>query len=245
MTEKAEGLSEAEAVRLEQLVAAHIEDMRERVVPQIVENIRQDAAAAQKPPTPTKGLYVGAPACFALELECQHINRAFGGFGCYLVGSALDRPDWRDIDVRLIMADEEFAALFPDAGPVEHHRWEFDARWLLLTTAISDRLSKATGLPVDFQFQPQSHANTRHKKRRSALGLIFGRGDPDGDGGCADLAPSPPPPNEGEALRARLKAAEEIIRNVIQLEDHFGGMDARLFGPLSTLARAYFRDHPR
>lgn len=131
----------------------------------------------QSPPPPkrVKGVYVGAPACFALELACQHLNRAFPGFGCYLVGSALERPDWRDIDVRLIMSDEEFDALFP--GCCKGGTWEFDARWLVMTTAISDWLSKQTGLPVDFQFQPQTHANERHKGPRNALGLHFAAPD--------------------------------------------------------------------
>lgn len=119
-----------------------------------------------------KSIYVGAPACFALELACQQINAAFGGLGCYLVGSALERPDWRDVDVRLILTDEEFASLFPDAG----RNWEFDERWLLMTVSISERLSKITGLPVDFQFQPQTHANEHHKGRRNALGLRFAKG---------------------------------------------------------------------
>lgn len=130
-----------------------------------------------KPVPRKKATYVGAPACFALEEACQVINRAFDGFGCYLVGSALERPDWRDIDVRFIMRDEEFAALFPDAGPLNEHRWEFDPRWILLTVSISERLSKQTGLPVDFQFQPQTHANERHKGPRNALGLRFAKGE--------------------------------------------------------------------
>ena len=105
--------------------------------------------AEAEPQKRTKGVYVGAPACFALEAACQDINRAFSGFGCYLVGSALERPDWRDIDVRFIMSDEAFRAEFPSAGPIEHARWEFDPKWILLTVSISERLSKLTGLPVD------------------------------------------------------------------------------------------------
>lgn len=116
---------------------------------------------------------MGAPAIFALELECKHINAAFGGFGCYLVGSALQRPDWRDVDVRHIMSDEEFDKLFP--GTRANGTWEFDPRWLLITTAISERLSRVTGLPVDFQFQPQTHANERHKGARNAIGLRIAR----------------------------------------------------------------------
>jgi hypothetical protein len=127
-----------------------------------------------------KGLYVGAPACFVLERECQFLGRAFDG-QCYLVGSATERPDWRDIDVRMIMDDEAFVALFPDAGPVDHGHWEFDPRWIVLTTAISEQLSRQTGLPIDFQFQPRTHANERHGRgkgtRRNALGMIFSKSE--------------------------------------------------------------------
>ncbi len=114
-----------------------------------------------------KANYIGAPACFALELACQPLVAAFGHCGLYQVGSSLQRPDWRDIDLRYILEDAEFAKLFPAAG--DH--WEFDPRWLLMTTAISQWLSKQTGLPIDFQFQPQTHANERHKGPRNAIGL--------------------------------------------------------------------------
>jgi hypothetical protein len=123
-----------------------------------------------------KPTYVGAPAIFKLEEACQQIVDAFEdeGYGCYLVGSALERADWRDVDVRYILADDKFDALFPGAGEY----WEHDPRWLLLTTAISDLLSKRTGLPVDFQFQPQTHANKRHAKPRNAIGLRISKPRP-------------------------------------------------------------------
>src|ERR1041385_5064435 len=108
--------------------------------------------------TTKKSSYVGAPAIFALSLACREINEAFGSpkscGHCYLVGSSLDRPDWRDVDIRFIMPDAEFAALFPKA-PLDNASWECDGRWLLMTAAISERLSRLTGLPIDFQFQPQ------------------------------------------------------------------------------------------
>lgn len=121
--------------------------------------------------------YVGAPAIFALDLACMQINDAFGDFGCYLVGSALDRPNWRDVDVRFIMRDEEFAALFPDATVFEDGGgcWEQNSRWLLLTVSISGWLSGVTGLKVDFQIQPQKHANARHPGKRHSLGLRIGK----------------------------------------------------------------------
>jgi len=129
----------------------------------------------KKPKVRQKGIYIGAPACFALEEALRHVAEAFGAFGAdddvfggiYIVGSVLQRPDWRDVDVRFIMGDEAFARLFPNAGDY----WEHDARWLLLTVAISERLARQTGLPIDFQFQPQSHANKHHRGPRSAVGM--------------------------------------------------------------------------
>lgn len=129
-------------------------------------------ALASEPEPRKKGIHTGAPACFALDLACKQLNEAFGGFHCYLVGSALERADWRDIDVRYILSDDEFAELFPNAHP---DAWESDVRWLLLCVAISAWLRQQTGLPVDFQFQPQTHANQRHKGGRNALGLTIGK----------------------------------------------------------------------
>jgi hypothetical protein len=120
----------------------------------------------------TKPSYVGAPAIFALSTACQDLERAFGGYGVYLVGSALQRPDWRDVDVRLIMRDADFAILFP--GTMQHGgSWECNPRWLWMTVSISERLSKLTGLPIDFQFQPQTHANKHHKGRRDCLSMYI------------------------------------------------------------------------
>src|SRR5208282_4496459 len=52
-----------------------------------------------------KANYIGSPQVFALEQACRSINEAFDGYGCYLVGSCIERPDWRDVDVRFIMPD--------------------------------------------------------------------------------------------------------------------------------------------
>ena len=117
-----------------------------------------------------KPSYIGAPAIFALEQACKHVKAAFRGFGCFIVGSSLDRPDWRDVDVRCILSDEEFGKLFPD---VVMPCWEQDERWLLLTVSISLWLKRQTGLPIDFQIQPQTHANERHKGKRNAIGMMI------------------------------------------------------------------------
>lgn len=139
------------------------------------------ALSDDKTPTPSrekaKASYVGAPAIFALERECQLLWAAFcdpddSYSGIYLVGSALEKPEWRDVDVRLMMGDEFFARLFPDAL-LHSAAWEKDPRWLVMTTSIASHLRAATGLPVDFQFQPTKFANERHGGRpRLSLGAI-------------------------------------------------------------------------
>lgn len=140
-----------------------------------LEKGRAEAAANPATVKRHKGVYLGAPACFALELAIRPVCEAYGVYdgreyrgGCYLVGSVLQRPDWRDVDIRLMLTDEAFAVEFPNAG----QHWEHDAKWLLLTTAISKHLMMATGgLPIDFQFQPSTEANKRHKGHRNAIGL--------------------------------------------------------------------------
>ena len=49
----------------------------------------------------------------------------------YLVGSALERQDWRDVDVRFIMSDEEFRKQFPGVAHIENASWEHDPKWLV------------------------------------------------------------------------------------------------------------------
>ena len=147
----------------------------------MIERTAQWIKAFQDMYGPSEGelrqLYIGAPECFALELACRQINEAFGDyFGCYIVGSCLERPDWRDVDIRYIMRDDKFLELFPGTYVQDGlHCWEQDARWLLLTVSISEHLSRITGLPIDFQFQPQSHANKRHNGQRAAVGITIAK----------------------------------------------------------------------
>lgn len=128
--------------------------------------------------------YVGAPAVFILDNACRQIKDAYAycdHAGIYMVGSVLERPDWRDIDLRLMLDDASFEREFPDAH--DNGAWEFDSKWMLLTSSISTYLTKLTGLPIDFQFQPMTFANAHHKKQRQPMGLRLtskrDAGDPD------------------------------------------------------------------
>jgi hypothetical protein len=129
----------------------------------------------QSPSQRTKPSYLGPPECFKLELACMNLYQAFGvgggHVGIYLVGSVLQRPDFRDVDVVCIMDDAEFTALFPDAHwTADAASWEFDPRWLVMTVVISEWLGRQIDRRVDFKFQPMTYANKRHKGMRHPLG---------------------------------------------------------------------------
>ncbi|MFJ6416491.1 hypothetical protein [Paeniglutamicibacter sp. NPDC091659] len=86
------------------------------------------------------------------------INDIFGDYP-YLVGSALERPDYRDIDLRIILADDEFDELYALVN-IE-----------MIGIAISLWGQKATGLPIDFQIQRRSNANQNYKGVRNCMGM--------------------------------------------------------------------------
>ena len=111
---------------------------------------------------------VGMPAALHLEAFGRETNDAFGHLP-YLVGSAAVGKVWRDVDVRLILPDDEFDALFP--GHTYPSR--YDGRWGLLCAALSELARVRTGLPVDFQIQRATWANERFSRAhvRLALGI--------------------------------------------------------------------------
>ena len=115
--------------------------------------------------------FLGIPAFYNLNLAACVINEAFESYGTYLVGSSLERRDYRDVDVRVIMADEEYARLFPGLSG----NAQVSAFWSLLCVSISEWMAARTGLPIDFQIQKQSEANEKYKVTRNAIGLFVGR----------------------------------------------------------------------
>lgn len=106
--------------------------------------------------------YIARPDLWALDEACKPLRSTFPDYGPYLVGSVTERPNFRDVDVRLILADEQYDRLTDD-------------EWGLLGFITSRHLAAVTGLPVDFQFQRQTEANAAYGDRiRTPLGL---RGD--------------------------------------------------------------------
>ena len=117
-----------------------------------------------------KRCYISMPEFSKLELAVKHLNEAYDEAACYLVGSTLERSDWRDIDIRMILDDEKFKFEFPDANKAS---FQLDTKWQIVNTALSMWLEEQVGLPVDFQIQPMSNANGKaHEgKPRHAIGL--------------------------------------------------------------------------
>ena len=91
----------------------------------------------------------------------------FFGHVPYHVGSSLDRKDWRDVDVRVILPDDEYEAMF---GKVANYT---NPKVAAITSAFSELGKAMTGLPIDFQIQRTSHANEKYPGKRSALGEII------------------------------------------------------------------------
>lgn len=91
------------------------------------------------------------------------IVRDYFGHVPYHVGSSLDRKDWRDVDVRLLLPDAEFTELFGTGATYAN------PKLAAITLAFCALGKEMTGLPIDFQIQPQSWANEHYPNKRSAL----------------------------------------------------------------------------
>lgn len=109
-----------------------------------------------EPLPPRLSIGVGMPAWLYLNQFGQVVFDAFGEWP-YLVGSATVTKQWRDVDVRLLLDDDQYDALF---GSLKHTNWEArNPKWRALTLAFSELGRKMTGLPIDFQIQRRTEAN--------------------------------------------------------------------------------------
>lgn len=109
-----------------------------------------------------RATYLSRVQLLALETACVTIYEALttehDDAMPYLVGTALVKPDFRDVDVRVMVADDRYDRL--------------DVReWRLLNLTTSAWLTQVTGLPVDFQIQRLSEANAAHSGRRQPLAM--------------------------------------------------------------------------
>jgi hypothetical protein len=83
-----------------------------------------------------------------LEEWCQKVRVVFDGATPFLVGSALTKADYRDVDLRLILPDRVFDRYYAGVFKVR-----------LINRAVSIWGQRETGLPIDFQIQRMTEAN--------------------------------------------------------------------------------------
>jgi hypothetical protein len=87
----------------------------------------------------------------------------------YLVGSACYRKDYRDVDIRMIVEDERFKELFGDETD-----WRDNPGLEAANLAFSALAKEMTNLPIDFQFQQMTNANSEKANEgmvRNPLGV--------------------------------------------------------------------------
>lgn len=109
--------------------------------------------------------YLSPPDFHRLNWACIPVRAAiksWGGYGVYLVGSVTERPDFRDIDLRIIVPDEQYSQICPT-----------EAARLLLNIALSDLVAKSANLPwpIDLQFQSTTESEEFSEKTRNPMGM--------------------------------------------------------------------------
>lgn len=108
----------------------------------------------------------GMPASILLDAFGQWVYDAFGETA-YHVGSSMYGKQWRDVDVRVMLDDADFDAMFPGYKLYNQN----DSKWAIVNAAMSALAQQQTGLPVDFQFQRVTDVNARYSGARNPLML--------------------------------------------------------------------------
>lgn len=113
---------------------------------------------------------VGMPAHLLLHEFGSQVWAAFGVPAFHVGSSLTQKSGWRDVDVRLILADDEYKALGLGKPNMPHH----NGKWVALCLAFSALGAQMTGLPIDFQIQQQTLANEQYPREhpRSAIGVV-------------------------------------------------------------------------
>ena len=114
----------------------------------------EPATSPPEPPTREKFIHLDATQMHRLTQAIMIVEAAFGE-KVYLVGSVMKTAKYRDVDLRIILEDDQFRALF--GGDPEHHTpGKMMPFWCLVCNAVSEMLAARTGLPIDFQVQARS-----------------------------------------------------------------------------------------
>ncbi len=108
---------------------------------------------------------VGMPQEIWLREFGEYVRTAFGQMPYHVGSSLCEKSGWRDVDVRVLLPDEDYAAM--QLGDPD--RPQENAKWVAITVAWSAFGKALTGLPIDFQLQQRSYANEKFPTNRSAL----------------------------------------------------------------------------
>lgn len=118
-----------------------------------------------KPPLVIGTGAVGQDLLDAWGLMLYH---AFGEYAYHVGSSSLQKTGWRDVDVRIILDDDRFEALFGKQPPGRTH-----AFWQSMMVAFSLWGERVTGLPIDFQIQKRSLVREEDwEKPRNPIGVF-------------------------------------------------------------------------
>lgn len=111
---------------------------------------------------------VGQPQQMLLNQFGDLLKDAFATDSVYHVGSSMgdNKKDWRDVDIRVILTDEEWGKL----GLLHPDRNHSDPKWRALSIVFSHYGRHITGLPIDFQLQRITEANNEYSGGRSHCG---------------------------------------------------------------------------
>jgi hypothetical protein len=109
-----------------------------------------------------RGNYIPVHQCRLLIEWAHTLNDMFGAgdHGPYLVGSATQRADYRDVDLRMILDDDKVTAI------------PLDLRYFNMAVSLWGQ--QVTGLPIDFQVQPASEAD-QYRGPRHAIWISRNR----------------------------------------------------------------------
>lgn len=112
---------------------------------------------------------IGMPETLLLHEFGSHLWSIFGK-PAYHVGSSLGPKGtvYRDVDVRMILDDEEYAS----DGYGEPSQAHKNLKWVSMCLILSHFGRHLTGLPIDFQIQQQTDANRQFQGQRSAIGMV-------------------------------------------------------------------------
>lgn len=108
-----------------------------------------------------RAIYLDVDQVRQLDHWCVSLRTMFNGDVPYLVGSVIQRPTWRDVDIRIMLPPKRYQRLAATVDLLDLHM------------LVSQWGKAQTSLPIDFQVQDQDAANAEFNGRRHARGLLL------------------------------------------------------------------------